>query len=451
MSSSVRVRFAPSPTGYLHIGGARSALFNWLYARNKGGIFILRIEDTDAARNTPEARDAIMTGLAWLGIDWDEGPKLGGESFGDKGPYFQSQRSDIYQKYIEKLLSSGKAYEEDDKSVRFKLPKEPRTVHDQICGDVTFDLTMQPDPTIRRKDGSPVFHLVNVVDDLEMEVTHVIRGEDHLSNTPKHLALFEAFGAKPPAYAHIPLILNSNGSKMSKRDNGAAVGQYITDGYLPEAVRNYLYLLGWSPKDNREILDISEVIKKFDLPQVNRSNARFDIDKLYWINGQYWNKMSRSDYENFASDYLKSKSIDLSTHEPAYVRGALSIIREKIKVGRDLPEWIEPFLKDDFAYEAKATLKHLKGDGAIPRLEKIRSFFDSLEDLSPQTIEEGLKKLASEMDEKVSLLVHPTRLAVSGQPVGPSLYHMLEVMGKSRILSRIDRTLDLMRRDALLP
>src|SRR6266550_5970137 len=279
----VRVRFAPSPTGFLHIGGARTALFNWLYARHTSGTFILRIEDTDVARNTQEAVNVILEGLRWLGLDWDEGPISGdatGPSKGEYGPYFQSQRKENYQRRVEALLSHGLAYEHEG-AVRFKMPREPILVPDVVVGDVTRELTdreqLDPDFILVRSDGQPVFHLVNVVDDLEMGVTHVIRGEDHLSNTPKHIALFRAFGVEPPHYAHIPLILNSDGTKMGKRDKGASLNTYIEAGYLPEAVRNYLMLLGWSPKDDREKIRIEEVVSRFELANVNRKNAAFDL------------------------------------------------------------------------------------------------------------------------------------------------------------------------------
>lgn len=438
--SQVRVRFAPSPTGLLHIGGARTALFNWLYAKHTGGQFILRIEDTDAARNTPEARAIIFQGLRWLGLDWDEGPTPEGPDRGDRGPYSQSQRSAIYQRYIQRLLDEGKAYEFEG-AVKFRTPKTPCTVHDLICGDVHFDRTNDPDLVIRRANGSPVFHLVNVVDDLEMGITHVIRGEDHLSNTPKHLALFEAFGATPPHYAHIPLILNTNGSKMSKRDEGASVGEYIDKGYLPEAVRNYLCLLGWSPKDNREILPISEVIEKFDLPQINRSNARFDLNKLYWINGQYWSAMDPTTFEDFSIRYLEEKNALPPGTDRAYLRAALHIIREKIKIGRDLPEWIAPFLNEEFDYDPKAAEKHLQPPECIDRIARLRAAFATLPEWNAAALEKSLNLTAQIEGVKTALLVHPCRLAVSGQPVGPSLYHMLEVMGRDRVLRRLDRTL----------
>src|SRR5258706_4068116 len=284
----VRVRFAPSPTGFLHIGGARTALFNWLYARHTGGTFILRIEDTDTARNTQEAVDVILNGLRWLGLHWDEGPLTAdatGASKGDRGPYFQSQRKENYQRRVEALLSRGLAYEHEG-AIKFKMQREPILIPDLVVGDVLRKLTdreeVDPDFVIVRSDGNPVFHFVNVVDDMEMQITHVIRGEDHLSNTPKHIALFRAFGVEPPKYAHIPMILNADGTKMSKSDPDpqkarlASLKTYVDDGYVSEAVRNYLCLLGWSPKDNREVMSIDDVVKLFDLPQILRNNARFD-------------------------------------------------------------------------------------------------------------------------------------------------------------------------------
>ncbi|HNC99053.1 MAG TPA: glutamate--tRNA ligase family protein, partial [Myxococcota bacterium] len=267
---NVRVRFAPSPTGYLHIGGARTALFNWLFARHTGGKFILRVEDTDAARNTQAAVEVILSGLRWLGLDWDEGPinaDVTGPCKGDRGPYYQSQRKDLYRRRVEALISHGLAYEADG-AVKFRMTREPVVIDDVVVGRVVRPLTdreeLDPDFVIVRSDGEPVFHLVNVIDDLEMGITHVIRGEDHLSNTAKHIALFRAFGVEPPKYAHIPLILNPDGSKMSKRDQGASMTYYMEGGYAPEAVVNYLSLLGWSPKDNQELFNRAELIERFD-------------------------------------------------------------------------------------------------------------------------------------------------------------------------------------------
>src|SRR5688500_17158195 len=334
---SVRVRFAPSPTGYLHIGGARTALFNWLYARHTGGVFVLRIEDTDAARNTQEAVEVILSGLRWLGLEWDEGPITGdpaGPSKGDHGPYFQSQRAAIYKKRIDELRDRGFAYEHEG-AIKFRMQQKPITIPDLVVGNVTRELTdrerLDPDFVIFRSDGQPVFHFVNVVDDLEMKITHVIRGEDHLANTAKHLALFKAFGVEPPKYAHIPLILNIDGTKMSKRDTGASLTNYMDEGYAPEAVVNYLYLLGWSPKENREVMALADVIKMFDLPQILRHNARFDINKLHWLNGEYIKTMSQERFNQFAAKALERDGIPVAGHPPEYINAAFPTATEQVK------------------------------------------------------------------------------------------------------------------------
>jgi len=436
---SVRVRFAPSPTGMFHIGSARTALFNWLYARHTGGAFILRIEDTDAARNKPEYVEVIFQAMQWLGLNWDEGPQPDGTVKGDKGPYSQSQRGAIYKRYVDQLLSAGKAYESDG-AIKFRTPKTPITVPDLVRSDVHFDRTNEPDLVIQRKDGSPVFHLVNVIDDIEMGITHVIRGEDHLSNTHKHLALIEAFGAKPPRYAHIPLILNPNGSKMSKRDAGSSIAEYIEQGYLPEAVRNYLCLLGWSPKDNREVISIEEVIEKFDLPQINQANARFDIDKLFWINGEYFRATSLEKIEPLAVTILRKAGVLGETYDQDYFRAVLSIVKEKIKVGRELPDWMGHFFNDDFAFDPDAVKKVFTPEG-LAHLGKLRERLSQLDEkkFTATELENEFKALAAAGGQKVGALIHPARLAVSGRPVGPSLYHMLEVLGRARVLSRMER------------
>jgi glutamyl-tRNA synthetase len=437
--SQVRVRFAPSPTGLLHIGGARTALFNWIYARRMGGAFVLRIEDTDAARNSKEAVDIIFKGLQWLGLTWDEGPMPDGSVKGNHGPYFQSQRNEIYKKYVQKLLAEGKAYEFEG-AIKFRTPKTIVTVPDLICGNVQFDRTNDPDLVIQRKDGSPVFHLVNVVDDLEMGITHVIRGEDHLSNTPKHLALFEAFGATPPQYGHIPLILNTNGSKMSKRDEGASIGEYIEQGYIPEALRNYLCLLGWSPKDNREVISIEEVIQIFDLPQINRSNARFGLDKLFWINGEYTRNLSLDAFAPLTKSILEKSGISFAGISDDYFKSALAIVKEKIKVGRELPEWMGYFFTEEFEFDPAAVQKVFTAEG-LAHLETLKSTLSALPAFDCATIENSIKGLATEKGVKTGVYIHSIRLATSGRPVGPSLYHLLEVLGKERVLSRIDRAL----------
>ena len=438
MASDIRVRFAPSPTGYLHIGGARTALFNWLFARHHGGKFVLRIEDTDVKRNTEEAMAAIYEGLQWLGLNWDEGPHAGG----DFGPYLQSERTELYERYLKKLEDAGHIFE-DEGALRFRSPREHVIVDDLVAGKIDFDLTnpaTHPDMTIRRPDGSWIFHFVNVIDDLEMKISHVIRGEDHLSNTPKHIEIFRALGVTPPQYAHIPLILNRDGTKMSKRDEGARVEYYIRRGYLAAAVRNYLCLLGWSPKDNREKIDIDEIIRIFDLKNVGRSSATFDPDKLHWLNGEYARELGDSEFYDLAVARLKSSGVKLDTYSEQYVRAALQTCKGKINTFDELPTYCGFYFTDDFNYDPKGVAKHFTAENK-PRLEGVREALRALEKFDADNIETTLKSTASKLGIKLGAIVHPTRLAVTGSNVGPSLYHLLEVLGKEKVLARLDRAL----------
>ena len=431
---SVRVRFAPSPTGFLHIGSVRTALFNWLYARHTGGTFVLRIEDTDTARNTEPSLRTILDGLRWLELDWDEGPEKGGPH----GPYFQSQRAGIYQRRIQELKDKKLAYERDG-AVRFKMTRQPIEVPDLIAGGVVRPLNetemLDPDFVIVRSDGNPVFHLVNVVDDIEMKITHVIRGEDHLSNTPKHIALFRAFGVEPPKYAHIPMILNPDSTKMSKSDPDpakarlASLQTYVEDGYAPEAVRNYLCLLGWSPKDNREILPIDDVVKLFDLPQILRNNARFDVSKLTWMNGEYLRAMPLDRFIQLARPFVGG-------HDDPKVLG---LVKEKVKLLNELPDWVGYFFTDDYPFDPEAVKKSCSGPQTSERLMKLADRFTSITSWNAAGLETALKSLAAEMSIKTGELIHPCRVAVSGKSAGPSLYHMLEVLGRDRVLARLRR------------
>ena len=441
-----RVRFAPSPTGYLHIGGARTALFNWLYARHTGGTFVLRIEDTDAARNSQEAVDVILNGLRWLGLDWDEGPISGdatGPSKGDRGPYFQSQRKENYQRRVEALLSRDLAYEKEG-AIRFRMTREPILIPDLVVGDVLRPLTdreeLDPDWVLVRSDGQPVFHFVNVVDDLEMGITHVIRGEDHLSNTAKHIALFRAFGVEPPKYAHIPLILNGDGSKMSKRDKGASLTTYLDDGFLAEAVNNYLCLLGWSPKDNLEKMPLADVIERFDLPQILRHNAKFDMEKLLWLQGEYCREVTPDRFYELGVHAFAKAGIDTNKLDVNYVKAALDTCRGKIKTFSELPAYAGFYFTDEIVYDAEAAKKVFVPENK-PLLEKLRDAFATLNTFDAISIEATLKETAKQLGVKIGLLIHPTRLAVTGHPHGPSLYHLLGVLGKEKVLARIEKAL----------
>ena len=431
----VRTRFAPSPTGLLHVGGARTALFNWIYAKKHGGTFVLRVEDTDHTRNTEEAKQVILDGLHWLGLDWDEGPQKGGSY----GPYYQSERGSIYSEYLSRLEKGGHLYE-DNGAIRFRSPREKVILEDEICGRIEFDLTnpgTHPDITLRRPDGSWIFHFVSVVDDIEMKITHVIRGEDHLSNTPKHIELYKALGATPPRFAHMPLILNRDGSKMSKRDEGAALGTYPEAGYAPEAVRNYLSLLGWSPKENREIISTEEVVAMFELNQINRRNAAFDLDKCFWINGQYLLQMDLARYAELAIPFLEKAGITWPTWDS--LEKVLAIVKPKIKMLKDLPEWVAFFFTETFPYDEAAVAKSLTGTSAADRLKALSESYANLTEWNAATLEATLKETAVKLGNKTGELVHPARVAASGRSVGPGLYEMIEILGKERTLARFER------------
>ncbi len=443
---NVRVRFAPSPTGFLHIGGARTALFNWLYARHHGGRFILRIEDTDTARNTQPAVDVILEGLRWLGLDWDGGPltsAVTGPFKGQCGPYFQSQRRALYQRQVAALLSRGLAYEHEG-AIKFRMPREPLLIEDLIVGPVRRELTDReaedPDFIIVRSDGQPVFHLVNVVDDLEMGITHVIRGEDHLSNTAKHLALFRALGAPPPRYAHIPLILNPDGSKMSKRDTGASLTTYIEEGYLPEAVLNYLVLLGWSPKEDRELFTLAELIERFDLAGVLRHNARFDLAKLQWMNGEYMRRLPDDRFHALAAQALARAGVDIRGFAADYVRAALDTCKGKLRTFAELPAYGGFYFTGVNAYEPDAAARHFTAENR-PRLARLREALAGVSPFTAAELEAGLKAVAAALGVKPAVLVHPLRLACTGRSSGPSLYHLLEVLGREETLARVDAAL----------
>jgi glutamyl-tRNA synthetase len=435
MSTPVRVRFAPSPTGFLHVGGARTALFNWLFARHNQGVFVLRIEDTDKSREREDAVAVIYEGLRWLGLEWDEGGDKGGKF----GPYFQSERSAIYEKYLKILEKKWLVYE-DQGAIRFRSPRRPVVVDDLVCGRIEFDRSMEPDMTIRRPDGSWIFHFVNVVDDIEMKISHVIRGEDHLTNTSKHVALYQALEIEPPRFAHIPLILNRDGSKMSKRDEGSSMATYIEQGYAPEAVRNYLCLLGWSPKDNREKLDIEETIQLFDLEKVNRRNASFDLDKCNWLNYQYLAQMPMSRFRELSLPFIEKAGIQVT--EEAYLTDVLKLVQEKIKFLKDVPDWIGYFFTEDYEYDPEAVAKTFGGAAVMSRLSNLRQTYQSMAEWNAEALENALKTLAKSIPCKTGELIHPARLAVSGRSIGPSLYHMLEVLGRERVLTRLDRTIE---------
>lgn len=452
--SQVRVRFAPSPTGFFHIGSARTALFNWLYARHTGGKFILRIEDTDKERNSEAFVNVIYDSLNWLGLNWDEGPQVGG----DFGPYRQSERGDIYKAHVQKLIEAGRAYEKDG-AIWFKLLGEryeeydahrektvtkvrntPAVIDDRIRGRV--ERTEDEDFVIVRSDGNPVFHLVNVVDDITMGITHVIRGEDHLSNTSKHVELFKAFGAPVPEFAHIPLILKQNGpGKMSKRDQGALVEEYQRRGYLSEALVNFLCLLGWNPGDDREKMPIAEVIRLFDLPGVNQSNARFDDKKLAHMNMLYLLELPADDFVAKARDYIVAQASDSPalTADTAYFREVMLISQPKIKGFEELPDYTRYFFTDDYPIDEKVKSKVLgKGDPKA-RLAELIAALPTADFSTDESIEHAIKVLAETNAQGFGAYQSVARLALTGTNAGPSITTIMRLLGRDTTTDRLAR------------
>jgi glutamyl-tRNA synthetase len=426
----IRTRFAPSPTGYLHVGGARTALFNWLYARKHNGTFILRVEDTDAARNTEEARQAIFDGMNWLGLDWDEGPDKGGPH----GPYYQSQRNDIYDSYFEKLLAADRLYKDGD-AYRFRFDRKPITVHDLVCGDVTIDYRDEsntPDMVVKRSDGSYVFHFVNVVDDIEMQMTHVIRGEDHLMNTPKHLQLFEAFGVEPPKFAHIPLILNPDGSKMSKRDVGAAVGDYPRQGFLSGAVVNFIALLGWSSKTDEEIFTLLELVDRFSLEAINRAPARFDFEKCKWVNQQHIAKISTETFADLAKRFVEAENLPITENYPAVI----AAVKEKVRLLTEVPHAID-FLITDTAPQDEEAVAKAKGNPNAALLPALAEHMATLTDWSADIAKEAIAAVAQANGAKPGQLMFPVRVALSGRAHGPDLGDVFAILGKEKTVERL--------------
>jgi glutamyl-tRNA synthetase len=434
----IRVRFAPSPTGDLHVGGARTALFNWLFARKNGGTFILRVEDTDGARNTEEASIGILKGLKWLGLDWDEGPEKGG----DYGPYYQSQRKPIYDAYLAKLEAAGRTYVEDNGAVRFKFSRTAITVHDMVCGDVSFAPTEEPDMTVRRPDGSYIFHFVNVVDDIEMKMTHVFRGEDHLSNTWKHIDLFNAFGATPPTYAHIPLILNSDSSKMSKRDAGSAIeGSYMNGGFLPEAVFNYLCLLGWTPRTEAEVLDRQALTGLFEPGEIHSSNARFDMQKCSWFNAQYLRALSPEDLYKAARPFIDQAG--LSIQDEAMAAAAVYSVKEKVSLLTEIPDWVHYFFREDYPYEDEVITKLKAKPENKTLLETAMATFAAFPDWTETAVHTGIEEAAKKAGVKPGALMPLLRFALSGQSRGPGVSTIAHLIGKESTVLRLQRTLAL--------
>ena len=454
--SHVRVRFAPSPTGFFHIGSARTALFNWLYARHTGGTFVLRIEDTDTARNSEQFLNVIYDSLRWLGLGWDEGPKVGDCGGGEFGPYRQSERAHIYREYLEKLRVAGRTYEKDGatwfkllgereevyddfrKKTVTKVKAAPMVIEDAIRGRV--ERVEDEDFVIVRSDGNPVFHFVNVVDDIAMKITHVIRGEDHLSNTSKHVALFEAFGVKPPVFAHIPLILKQNGpGKMSKRDQGALIEEYQKRGYMPEAVVNFITLLGWNPGGDREKIAIEEIVRLFDLPAVNQSNARFDDKKMAHMNMLYLLALPADEFVARAREYFATHGVDTGSAAPAYVAEVLTLAQPKVKGFEELPAYTAYFWSEAYPTDDKAKAKALGKGEPKARLAELVELAATLDYSSDAAIEAALKGAAEARGLGFGDYQGVARIALTGLAAGPSITSIFRLLGRERVVARLQR------------
>jgi glutamyl/glutaminyl-tRNA synthetase len=458
--SQVRVRFAPSPTGFFHIGSARTALFNWLYARHTGGTFILRIEDTDKERNSEEFLRLIYDSLTWLGLDWDEGPNPDGQGErGAAGPYRQSQRGGIYEEHKRRLLASGRAYEKEG-AIWFRLEGErytafddhrkkevekvktaPVVIDDLIRGRV--ERMEDEDFVIFRSDGNPVFHFVNVVDDITMGVTHIIRGEDHLSNTSKHVRLYEGLGAQPPAFAHIPLILKSpemGQGKMSKRDKGALIEEYRQRFFLPEALVNYLALLGWNPGDDREKMPLDEIVRLFDLPAVNQSNARFDAKKLAHMNMVYLLELPAEKFLGQARAYFATQPNGAAVQaDPGLFREVMLLAQPKIKSVDELGAYTAYFFTEDFPIDEKVKAKVMAKGDPKARLAELVAAVPAMDFASDAGIEAAIKALAESKGLGFGDYQAVARLAVTGTNAGPSITAIFRVLGREKVLARLQR------------
>ena len=434
-----RLRFAPSPTGYLHVGGARTALFNWFYARRHGGTFVLRIEDTDVERSQAEMVTGILDGLRWLGIDWDEGPETGGPH----APYFQSQRLDRYRAAANTLLEQGLAFK-DEGAIRFKVPPGKTQFTDSVHGPIEFDNEHIEPFVILRSDTHPTYHLSVVVDDIDIEITHVVRGDDHISNTPKQVLLYHAFGKTPPAFAHVPLIMGPDKQRLSKRHGATSVMEYEKQGYIPEAMFNFLALLGWGTGSNDELFTREELIQRFNLEGISGGNAVFNTDKLDWFNHQHLLRLT--DEQLIARlNELARRSLGEGGSLGSWVLGSdtrstaiLELLRPRCKKLTDFSEQLRPFFEDPTSYDPEGVKKHLSASGTADHLRALKKAYEQAE-WNEAALEKDLRQLAEDRTVKPALLIHGTRLALTGRMVSPGLFEMLVLIGRESALRRLEK------------
>ena len=481
MENKIKVRFAPSPTGPFHIGGARSALFNWLVARHTGGTFLVRIEDTDLARSSRESEENIKEAMKWLGLTWDEGIDVGG----DNGPYRQTERLDIYKKEVQRLLDEGKAYycycteeelqkEREEQLAEGKTPvygghcrhltpeqieeykKEERkpvvrlvvptdkvyAFDDMVRGHVEFQSAGVGDFIIMKSDGIPVYNFAVVIDDALMGITHVIRAEEHLSNTPRQLAIYEALGYKVPKFGHISLILGSDHKKMSKRHGATSVQAYRDMGYLPDAMVNYLALLGWAPKGEQELFTRDELIKEFSIDRVSSNDAVFDIEKLNWINFQYMKKLAAPELLDFVMPFLEKAgyvTLPLSDEKRGWLEKVVWYVRDHLYFGQQVVENVKPFFEEPAPVEDAEIKAIIDAEDSHKILAAYAEALNALPEFNEDSIKKCFKAVMKETGIKGKVAFEPVRIALTGQTQGPGLYTMIELLGREETEKRLNR------------
>jgi glutamyl-tRNA synthetase len=475
----VRVRFAPSPTGYLHVGGARTALFNWLFARRHGGAFVLRIEDTDVERSSSDMAEGILDGLRWLGLEWDEGPEIGGPF----GPYFQSRRLDRHSAMAERLVASGSAYycyctqdelnakrqaaeqaggawqydrtccrltpeevaarerEKRPRAIRMRVPEGPLRFDDLVHGPIEFDGANLEDFIILRSDGHPTYHLSVVSDDVDMRITHVVRGDDHISNTPKQLLLYRALGAAVPQFAHVPLIVGPDKRRLSKRHGATSVMEYARQGYLPEAMMNFLALLGWSPgSTDQELFTRDELIAAFDLGAISGGDAVFNSEKLDWFNQQHLFRLPAGELARRVRPSFEAAGIwrdEYLGDRHAWFIAVLELLRPRAKKLDEFASLGRFFFVDAVEYDEAAVARHLRGDGIRGHLEELAAAFAALAVFDSESTEAALRTVADARRVKAAILIHATRVAITGRSVSPGLFEVAALLGRERTHARI--------------
>lgn len=419
----LKVRFAPSPTGYLHIGGARTCLFSWLYARKMAGSFILRIEDTDLERSKKEYLEEILESIKWLGMDWD-------------AIYYQSQRFDLYRQYAQKLIDEGKAVQKEG-AVFFKYNFEKIELDDLIRGKIIFNELPKDEEVIIKSDGTPAYNFCCVIDDALMGINYVIRGEDHISNTPKQILMYQALGFNLPNFAHVPLILSPDGGRMSKRFGAASIREYRELGYLSEALVNYFLLLGWAPGDNREIISLEEAKDLFDIKNVNKTGAAFSLDKLNWVNSEYIKNKDIDSLTAVTEEYLKAKEFLPPQVTKEYLKKVILLFQGRANKLSDFTDWGRFCFYDDYNY-SEETLPALEKK-LIGEINKLIESFSSMDVFDKESIEKEFRAVAESLGLKTRDLVHPVRAALTGRKVGPGLFETIEVLGKQEVIKRLER------------